>query len=448
MLETDVLIIGGGPAGLVTANTARAYYPEKRITLVRKVSRAVVPCGIPYIFHRLGSVEKDLISDGGLEANDIQLVVDEAVKLDPQNHHVTLAREGEISYEKLVLATGSTPVRPPIPGATKQGVFVIEKDPVALQTLFDAVHSAKHILVIGGGFIGVEFADEIARLPDKHIAIVEMLPHCLCQAFSDDFAKQAEAELRKAGVQIFAGQKVTEILGAESVSGVRLANGQTLKADLVLISVGARPNVTLAAEAGLTIGYSGGIWVDEYLRTTATDVFAVGDCAEKKDFFTRKVTPVMLASTASAEARIAGANLYSLRVVRDNRGTLATFSTQVGDVTLASAGLTERRASEEGFDIVVGEGKTVNRHPGSLPGSNQITVRLIFAADSLVLLGGEIAGGPSAGELINTVALALQNRMTANQLETLQVATHPLLTAAPTVYPLVTAAIQARALCH
>jgi len=90
----------------------------------------------------------------------------------------------------------------------------------------------------------------------------------------------------------------------------------------------------------------------------------------------------------------------------------------------------------------------MNRHPGSLPGARQVTVRLVFAADSLVLLGGEVAGGPSTGELINTIALALQNRMTANQIETLQVATHPLLTAAPTVYPLVTAAIQARELCH
>ena len=447
MAETDILIIGGGPAGLVAANTAHAYYPGKQITLVRKAPRAVVPCGIPYIFHRLGSVEKNLIPDGGLEAKGIRLVLDEAIKLDTEGHCVTLAHEGEIKYEKLVLATGSSPIRPPIPGATKRGVLVVEKDPVSLQVLFDAVQNAKNIVVIGGGFIGVEFADEIAHMAGKHIAIVEMLPHCLYQAFGDDFAQQAEAELKKAGVEIHTGQKVTEILGEERVSGVRLSNGQRLDAELVLISVGARPNVTLAAEAGLTIGYSRGIWVDEYLRTTAPDVFAVGDCAEKKDFFTRKVTPVMLASTASAEARIAGANLYSLRVVRDNRGTLATFSTQVGDVTLASAGLTERRALEEGFDIVVGVGKTMNRHPGSLPGARQVTVRLIFAADSLVLLGGEVAG-PSAGELINTIALALQNRMTANQIETLQVATHPLLTAAPTVYPLVTAAIQARELCH
>ena len=270
-----------------------------------------------------------------------------------------------------------------------------------------------------------------------------MMPCCLAQAFDEELCAAGEAELTALGVQLHTGRKVLQITGTGQATGVRLDNGDELPADLVIFSIGARPNVALAKEAGLTIGYSGGIWVDEYLRTTAPDIFAVGDCAEKKDFFTRKVVPVMLASTASAEARIAGANLYSLRVVRDNRGTLATFSTRLGKTVLAAAGLTERRAREEGFDIVIGQAKVVNRHPGAMPDAQTMHVKLVFSADSLVLLGGQVAGGQEAGELINLIALALQNRMTANQLETLQVATHPLLTAAPTVYPLVTAAMQA-----
>ncbi|MGC9521797.1 MAG: hypothetical protein ACP5HG_07945 [Anaerolineae bacterium] len=123
-----------------------------------------------------------------------------------------------------------------------------------------------------------------------------------------------------------------------------------------------------------------------------------------------------------------------------------TFSTRLGKTTIAAAGLTESRAREEGFDVVIGQSETVNRHPGSLPDAQKTQVKLIFSADSLVLLGGQVAGGHEAGELINLIALALQNRMTATQLETLQVATHPLLTPAPTVYPLVTAAMKAIAL--
>ena len=443
MEKTEILILGGGPAGLVTASTARAYYPDKAITLARDVAQAVVPCGIPYIFNRLGGVENDLVSDGGLDAKGVQLLLDKAVRLNPEAQTVLFASGREVAYEKLVLAVGSAPVQLPIPGADQAGVFYVKKDPAYLQALYDAAHAAERIVIIGGGFIGVEFAEEIAHLPGKQVSVVEMMPCCLAQAFDEELCAAGEAELTALGVQLHTGRKVLQITGTGQATGVRLDNGDELPADLVIFSIGARPNVALAKEAGLTIGYSGGIWVDEYLRTTAPDIFAVGDCAEKKDFFTRKVVPVMLASTASAEARIAGANLYSLRVVRDNRGTLATFSTRLGKTVLAAAGLTERRAREEGFDIVIGQAKVVNRHPGAMPDAQTMHVKLVFSADSLVLLGGQVAGGQEAGELINLIALALQNRMTANQLETLQVATHPLLTAAPTVYPLVTAAMQA-----
>lgn len=443
MENTNILILGGGPAGLVAAGTARAHYPDKTITLVRDVQQAVVPCGIPYIFNRLGGVEKNLVPDTGLEAQKVQLRIDAAVRLDPAAHTVTFASGEAMTYEKLVLAVGSAPVQLPIPGSEQKGIFYVKKDPAYLRELYTAVHAAQRIVIIGGGFIGVEFAEEIAQLPGKQVSIVELLPYCLAQAFDEELCALGEAELKTLGVHLHTGRKVVQLLGNGQVSGVRLDDNSELPADVAIFSIGARPNIALAKEAGLTIGYSGGVWVDEYLRTTAPDVFAIGDCAEKKDFFTRKVAPMMLASTASAEARIAGANLYSLRMIRDNRGTLATFSTRLGKTTLASAGLTERRAREEGFDFVVGQAKTMNRHPGSLPDAHMTQVKLIFSADSLVLLGGQVVGAQEAGEIINLIALALQNRMTATQLETLQVATHPLLTSAPTVYPLITATIQA-----
>ncbi|MEA3307982.1 MAG: FAD-dependent oxidoreductase [Chloroflexota bacterium] len=442
MKQTNILIIGGGPAGLVAASTARTYYPEKEITLVRKTDRTPVPCGIPYIFNRLEGVDQNLIPDGSLDAQGIKWSVREVIKIETEAHQVIFADGEKLGYEKLVLATGSTAVRPPIPGAEKEGVFVVKKSPSYLRRLRAAVLAAKNIVIIGGGFIGVEFAEEISQMENKSVSIVEMLPRCLCTAFDDEICEVGEAELKRLGVTFYMEEKVTQIAG-EGKLEVVLASGKRLPADLVLISVGARPNVELAAEAGVEIGFSKAIWVDEYMRTPTADVFAIGDCAEKKDFFTRKTTQVMLASTACTEARIAGANLYKLNVVREKQGSLANFSTHLGDVTLASAGLTERRAREENFDIVVGVGKTKNRHPGSLPGAHSVMVKLVFSADSLVLLGGQVSGGQEAGELINTIALALQNLMTANQLTALQVATHPLLTSAPTTYPLVTAAMQA-----
>ncbi|MBN2271289.1 MAG: hypothetical protein JXN61_11785, partial [Sedimentisphaerales bacterium] len=183
-----------------------------------------------------------------------------------------------------------------------------------------------------------------------------------------------------------------------------------------------------------------GICVDEYMRTIDNDIFAVGDCAEKRDFYTHKAVPVMLASTATAEARIAGANLYQLKVVRENKGTIAIYSTYVDGKVLGSAGLTENSARVEGFEIITGNADCADKHPAALPGSCNIKLKLVFSKNSGIILGGQVAGGISCGEIINLIGVAIQKRMSFVELETLQVATHPYLTSAPTVYPVVLAA--------
>jgi len=189
----------------------------------------------------------------------------------------------------------------------------------------------------------------------------------------------------------------------------------------------------------------GSIWVDSYMRTNVKNVFAVGDCALKRDFFTREEVPVWLASTATAEARIAGTNIYGIRVLRQIQGTVAAFSTKIGNVCFASAGMTCRTCAEEGFRIVTGEAVAPDRHPGTLPGAAQLKVKLVFADRGGALLGGQISGGPSVGELINVVAIGIQMRLNVRDLDMMQIATHPLLSPAPTVHPLVNAAHQALA---
>jgi pyruvate/2-oxoglutarate dehydrogenase complex dihydrolipoamide dehydrogenase (E3) component len=196
----------------------------------------------------------------------------------------------------------------------------------------------------------------------------------------------------------------------------------------------------LAEETGLDLGRGKGIWVDEYMRTPDPDVFAVGDCAGKRDFFTRKDLPVMLASTATAEARVAGANLYQLKVVRENKGTIAIYSTYVSGLVLGSAGLTESSARKEGFEVVVGTAEAPNKHPATLPGTEKTKIKLIFSKQSGIIMGGQVAGGICAGEIINIIGMAIQQRVSSTELETLQLATHPHLTSAPTMYPLVLAA--------
>lgn len=212
---------------------------------------------------------------------------------------------------------------------------------------------------------------------------------------------------------------------------------------MVILGLGVRPNGLLAKEAGLDVNAKGAIIVDQYTRTSDPDIFAVGDCAEKKCFFTNKDVPVLLASTAAMEAKIAGSNAFQLRLIRANKGTISAFSTKIFGRTFAAAGITEARAKAEGFSINIGEFTTMDRHPGSLPGTSTIKIKLIFSKCSGVILGAQVSGGDTVGEMINIASLAIQKGMTATELNTFQVATHPLLSASPIAYPINAASMNA-----
>jgi len=443
--KVDILVIGAGPAGIVSAVTAHKYYPAKKITVMKSVEKGVIPCGIPYMFASLTDPDDNKLGDATLEKNGIEVVVDEATKIDRRAKTVSTKDNQTFCYEKLVLAIGSIPIIPRIKGVDKEGVYPIHKDMTYLKKLIDEIRTASNVLIVGGGFIGVELADEVSKMNGPKVLLVEILPTLLPNSFDPEFSKTAEETLKSNGVNVLTGVGVEEILGDEKVDRVRLSDGREIAVDGIMLGVGGAPNTKLATEAGLDLGRGKGIWVDEYMRTIDSDVFAVGDCADKRDFYTHKSVPVMLASTATAEARIAGANLYQLKVVRENKGTIAIYSTYVDGKVLGSAGLTEKTARTEGFEIITGNAECVDKHPSALPGSCHVKLKLIFSKNSGIILGGQVVGGISCGEIINLIGVAIQKRMSFVELETLQMATHPCLTSAPTVYPVVLAAQDASA---
>jgi len=444
-MEANVIIVGGGPAGVITALTAKSVYPEKSVCVIKEISDGVIPCAIPYMIHTLSDPKQNAAGNMPLENAGIDIKVGKVVSLDAKAHTVTLETGEMLSYEKLVLATGTEMVMPPIPGGDKQGVYTIHKSMSAMTALREKVHAAKNVVIIGGGFIGVEFADELSRVSDVTIDLVEIMPKLLLTAFDDEFCDEIAQTLDKQGINLHTNSRVASIDGNKSVKSVSLESREKITADLVLVSIGAKPSSNLAEKAGLRIVENGSIWVDDYMRTNAEDVFAVGDCAVKRDFFTRKAAPVWLASTATAEARNAGTNIYGIRVLHQIQGTIAAFSTQIGGKSFASAGMTCRICEKEGFRIVTATAVAPDRHPGVLPGACELKVKLVFADRSGIILGGQISGGSSAGELINMIALAIQKKVTVRELDMLQIATHPLLTSAPTVHPMINAAHQALA---
>jgi NADH oxidase (H2O2-forming) len=440
MKKTDVLIIGGSAAGMVTALTGKSNWVEKDFLLVKKNKDMMVPCGIPYIFGTLDTIDQNLMPvDALLKKNGIDSLVDEAVDIDTSAKVVSFKSGDKVQYEKLVLATGSTPVKPKwLIGADLENVFVIPKDKDYLNDMKDQLGGAKKIAVIGAGFIGVELSDEL----NKHgyeVTLIEKMPNILNLAFDVELSDKIQEMLVERGVKILTGKSIKKVSGNGKVESIDLEDGESLPMDAVVLSVGYTPNVDLARNSGIYVDEDGFIAVDEYMRTHEKDIFAIGDCAQKRDFVTRRRVPTMLASTACAEARIAGMNLFNLNVVKTFSGTIAIYSTAIGDTGFGTAGVTEARAEEEGIATITGMFEGVNRHPGHLPGAHKQIVKLIAATHSGVIIGGEVIGGMETGELTNVIGLAIQNRMSVNSFLTMQIGTHPCLTASPAAYPLIKA---------
>ena len=437
MKQADIVVVGGSAAGLTAAITARRHYPDKSVLVIRKEEQVLIPCGIPYIFGTVGAPEKNLIPDSVLEKNSIDLLVSAAESLN-LDERILETETDQVSYQRLILATGSDPAMPPIPGKDLDGVYAVVKDVDYLKGLQAQLEAAEDVVVIGGGFIGIEFGDEINKAGDKNVSIVEMMPHCLMLAYDEEFCVTMEEVLASRGINVSAPARVQSIAGNGRVERVELADGSSIDADTVIVGVGAVANIDLAREAGLEIGPTGGIQVDRTMKTSAEGVFACGDCAEKISFFGGKPSKLKLASIAATEARIAGANLFGIK--RENAGTVGVWSTAVGDHALATAGLTESMAEEMGYDVIPVSMEGVNRHPGLMPGATNTKVKMVFERNSGVALGGQVMGDSTAGEIINAISACVQSRMTAEQMATFQIGTHPALTASPIAYHVLNAA--------
>lgn len=440
MKNYDVVVIGGSAAGVTAAVTARRQYPGKSILLIRKEQHVPIPCGIPYVFGTVGDPQKNLIPvDSMLQGSKVDGMVGEASDLQRESQIIDTAEGEKIRYDKLIIATGSIPLIPPIPGADKENVFAIKKDVPYLQGILDKLGESQDLCIVGCGFIGVEIAEECRKKrPDINISIIEMQRHCLQLVYDDEFCELAEKVLKEQNINLLLDEKVKSLEGKNKVESIRLEGGKEIKADMVIMGIGSYANIELAKKIGLEIGPTKGIQVNRYMQTNDKNIFACGDCAEKVSFFDGKPSGLKLASIATMEARIAGANLFSIR--RVNMGVIGVYSTSLGNTAFASAGLTEFQASEKGYNIIAGTAEAINRHPGCMPGGADLKVKLIFEAGSRTILGGQVSGALSGGELINTISACIHQRMTTDDIATFQTGTHPALTASPIAYQLVNAA--------
>ena len=223
---------------MVSAVTARKYYSTKKISLMKDVGEGVIPCGIPYMFASLKSPDDNRAGDAALIKNNIDVIVDEAISVDRQAKVVVTKKNNRYGYEKLILATGSLPIVPAIPGIDKKGVYPIYKDMAYLKNSIEEIKKTRSVLIIGGGFIGVEFADEVSKIGGLNTYLAEVLPNLLANSFDSEFSSVAEQTLESRGVNLLTGIRVEEVFGHDKVEGVRLSDGSQIPVDSIILGVG------------------------------------------------------------------------------------------------------------------------------------------------------------------------------------------------------------------
>jgi NADPH-dependent 2,4-dienoyl-CoA reductase/sulfur reductase-like enzyme/rhodanese-related sulfurtransferase len=410
--------------GMSAATRLRRLDETAWITVIERSGHvSYANCGLPYFVGGVIEAEDDLFlqtPERLFERFRIDVRTHtEVVGIEPATHEVlcrsTLDGATErFAYDKLVLSPGALPVRPPIPGFDRVQVLRTVEDAEALAA--ETVGSAHGAVVIGGGFIGLETAENLARrgIP---VTVVEALDQIL-PPLDPEMAVLVSAELLRHGVSVLTGVAVTEVTDR----GVQLADGRTLEGDIVVGSVGVRPDTALARLAGLAIGPYGGIAVDERNRTSDPDIYAVGDAVEKTDRIGGGSALIALANVANRQGRRVADDICGLPP--HEAPSLGTAIVKVFDVSAATTGWSEKRLIAAGRRY-----RAVHSHPmhhaGYYPGAERMALKLLFDPDDGTILGAQGVGPAGVDKRIDVLATAITGGLNAAQLADLELAYAP-----------------------
>lgn len=431
-----ILIVGGVAGGASAAARLRRLDEHADIVVFERGPHvSFANCGLPYFLGgEIADREKLLVqTPKKLKATfnlDVR-VLNEVTAIDRKVKQIVVkelksGREYRERYDDLILATGAAPLVPPIPGIHRQGQFVLRNIPD-----MDKIDSwirekdARTAVVVGGGFIGLEVAEQLHRRGLK-VSIVQSLPQVLAP-FDPEMAALLHTEIRKHGIALyldnpvrgFEAPKSGELAGA---SVVVLQKGKRLPADIVILGLGVRPESKLAVDAGLETGMRGGIRVDEHLRTSDPSIWAVGDTVEVRDVVTGQWSLIALAGPANRQGRTVADNIMGRPSVY--RGSLGTAILRMFDLTAACTGANE--ATLKKYDIAA---QTVHLHPNShagyFPGAHPISLKILFSPKDGRLLGAQAVGIDGVDKRIDVLATAIKAKMTVDDLVDLELCYAP-----------------------
>ena len=428
-MATRIVIIGGSAAGPKAAAKARRMDQNAEITIVQKdPDLSMASCGYPYYVGGFFNDRNQLVcTPTGVVRDPVffmnakgitALANTEATAIDTAGRSVSCRNLGtgeelSLPYDKLVLTTGATPVIPPIPGIDLDGVTTLQsmRDADYLRSIRDE-KSVNCAIVVGGGLIGVETCEAL-NLAGIKTTIVEMLPQIM--TFLDtEMAKLVENYIKTQGTNIITGNAVAEFIGQNGkLTGAKLKDGTVISCGLAVIATGVRPNSGIAKSAGLAVGKTGGIEVDEYLRTSAPDIYAAGDCIEVSNTITGKKVHAPYGDLANLEGRVVGQNVILGDMVKFP-GTIQTGVCKVFDYAAGCTGLSEKNAKEHGFDVVSVIAAAPDK-PGFMDAKLLIT-KMVAERETGRLLGLQCVGPGDVSKRIASAAMAIQGKLTVSDI--------------------------------
>jgi NADPH-dependent 2,4-dienoyl-CoA reductase/sulfur reductase-like enzyme len=430
-----LVVIGGVAAGMSAASRAKRNRPNSDVTVLERGSFVSYgSCGLPYFVADLLKDVRGLVvhdADFFRRERGIEVLTRHAVsQIDRANKtvHVLHLETGEtnrLSYNKLIICTGASPVRPNVPGVELSNVFVIRtaEDAVVLKDFISEARP-RAAVIVGAGLIAFEMAEAL-KARGLEVTVIKRSGSNILKMFDDDMAELVEEELRQKGVNLI---KDAVVQGFEGTGGGKaeavVLEHRSCPADLILLATGFRPNSALAIEAGLNVATNGTITVDDRMQTSDPDIFAAGDCVGQKHLVTGKDVYMPRGTTANKQGRIAGENASGGNDVF--KGIVGTAVSKIFDLTVARTGLSSVEAAAEGYDFVV---STVS-HPSHAdtypnPKPEDITIKLIMDKKTGRLLGAQMIGKIGVAKRIDVYTTALQSRMSVEEISRLDLSYSP-----------------------
>ena len=425
-----IIVIGGSAAGPKAAAKARRLDEEAEIVIIQKApDLSMASCGYPYYVggffddrNLLICTPTGVVRDPKFYLNAKGIVArteTEATSIDPKAKAVTVrdlksGKDEMLSYDKLILATGAVPRIPPIPGADLSGITTLQsmQDADYLRRIRDE-KKIKKAVIIGGGLIGIETCEAL-QLAGIEITVIEMLPQLL--TFLDwELAKLVENHVRSKNANVITDNGIAEFLGEDGrLTGVKLQNGIELPCELAVVAIGVNPNSRLAREAGLEIGATGGIAVNEFMQTSDPDIYAAGDCVESLNLITGKKVHAPYGDLANLQGRVAGENAAAGNSATFP-GTIQTGICKVFDFAAGSTGLSEKAASAQGYTDIETVINASPDKPGFMTGLLLVT-KLVVERSNGRILGAQCVGPGDVSKQLATWAMAIKGRLTVDDM--------------------------------